>query len=48
LHVPADPAFATGFLFYLLSIASAIPGALLLMGGAIPVRRKDMRAQIRT
>jgi len=48
LHVPADPAFATGFLFYLLSIASAIPGALLLMAGALFVRRKDMSAQIRT
>ena len=48
LHVPADPAFATGFLFYLLSIASAIPGALLLMTGAVPRRRKDMSAEIRT
>jgi len=48
LHVPADPAFATGFLFYLLSIASAIPGALLLMAGALFVRRKDMSAEIRT
>jgi glycosyltransferase 2 family protein len=48
LHVPADPAFATGFLFYLLSIASAIPGAILLMAGALSVRRKDMSAQIRT
>lgn len=48
LHVPADPAFVTGFLFYLLSIASAVPGAILLMIGALPVRRKDMSAQIRT
>jgi uncharacterized protein (TIRG00374 family) len=48
LHVPADPAFATGFLFYLLSIASAIPGALLLMTGALPGRGKDMSRQIRT
>jgi uncharacterized protein (TIRG00374 family) len=48
LHVPADPAFATGFLFYLLSIASAIPGALLLLTGALPGRRKDMGAEIRT
>ncbi|HEY1512597.1 MAG TPA: hypothetical protein VGF66_02510, partial [Gaiellaceae bacterium] len=48
LHVPADPAFATGFLFYLLSLASAIPGAILLMTGAVPVRRKDMSAKIRT
>jgi len=48
LHVPADPAFATGFLFYLLSLASAIPGAILLMTGAVPMRRKDMSAKIRT
>lgn len=48
LHVPPDPAFATGFLFFLLSIASAIPGAFLLMIGAVPARRKDMSAQIRT
>jgi glycosyltransferase 2 family protein len=48
LHVQADPAFATGFLFYLLSIASAVPGALLLIAGAAPRRRKDMGAQIRT
>jgi hypothetical protein len=48
LHVPADPAFATGFLFYLLSIASAIPGAFLLMAGSLPWRRKDMSAEIRT
>ena len=34
LNVPADPAFATGFLFYLLSIASAVPGALLLVAGS--------------
>jgi hypothetical protein len=48
LHVPADPAFATGFLFYLLSLASAVPGALLLIIGALPRRRKDIRPQIRT
>jgi uncharacterized protein (TIRG00374 family) len=48
LHVPADPAFATGFLFYLLSIACAAPGAVLLLVSAAPVRRKDMGAQIRT
>ncbi|MGN6796960.1 MAG: lysylphosphatidylglycerol synthase transmembrane domain-containing protein [Gaiellaceae bacterium] len=48
LHVPADPAFATGFLFYLLSLTTAIPGALLLMAGALPGRRKDMSAEIRT
>jgi uncharacterized protein (TIRG00374 family) len=48
LHVPADPAFATGFLFYLLSLAAAIPGAVLLMTGVVPPRRKDMSAKIRT
>jgi uncharacterized protein (TIRG00374 family) len=48
LHVPADPAFATGFLFYLLSIASSIPGAILILFGAVPTRRKDMSAEIRT
>ena len=36
LNVPADPAFATGFVFYLLSIASAVPGALLLVAGSMP------------
>ena len=48
LHVPADPAFATGFLFYLLSIASSIPGAILILLGAVPARRKDMSGEIRT
>jgi uncharacterized membrane protein YbhN (UPF0104 family) len=47
LHVGADPAFATGFLFYLLSIASSIPGALLLAGG-MRRSRKDKRVEIRT
>ena len=49
LHVPADPAFATGFLFYLLSVASAIPGAILLLtGGRCRRWRKDKRVEIRT
>ena len=48
LHVPADPAFATGFVFYLLSIASSIPGAIILLAVAVPRRRKDMSVQIRT
>jgi hypothetical protein len=48
LHVPADPAFATGFLFYLLSLVSGTPGALLLIAGAVPGLRKDMGTQIRT
>jgi uncharacterized protein (TIRG00374 family) len=48
LHVPADPAFATGFLFYLLSIASGIPGAFLLLVGAASRPRKDMGSEIRT
>ena len=48
LHVPADPAFATGFLFYLLSLASGTPGALLLVAGALPGFRKDIGTQIRT
>ena len=30
LHVPADAAFATGFLFFLLSLVAGIPGALIL------------------
>ncbi len=30
LHVDADAAFATGFLFFLLSIATAVPGTVLL------------------
>jgi uncharacterized protein (TIRG00374 family) len=48
LHVPADPAFATGFLFYLLSIATGVPGALLLLLGAVGGRRKDIAPVIRT
>ena len=48
LHVPADPAFATGFLFYLLSIATSIPGAFLLLGDAVPRPRKDIASEIRT
>jgi len=48
LHVPADPAFATGFLFYLLSIATSLPGALLLLVGAVPRPRKDIGTEIRT
>jgi uncharacterized protein (TIRG00374 family) len=48
LHVGADPAFATGFLFYLLSIASSIPGALLLLAGAVPRPGKDIGTEIRT
>jgi uncharacterized membrane protein YbhN (UPF0104 family) len=48
LHVPADPAFATGFLFYLLSIVSGIPGALLLLLGAAGTRGKDIATAIRT
>ena len=30
LHVGADPAFATGFLFFLVTIALSLPGALVL------------------
>lgn len=48
LHVPADQAFAIGFLFYLLSIASSLPGAFLLLAGAIGSPRKDKRVEIRT
>jgi uncharacterized protein (TIRG00374 family) len=48
LHVPADPAFATGFLFYLLSVSTSLPGALLLLIGAVPRPRKDMGTEIRT
>ena len=47
LHVAPDPAFATGFLFYLLSIASSIPGALLLADG-MRRPRKDKGVEIRT
>jgi uncharacterized protein (TIRG00374 family) len=48
LHVAADPAFATGFLFYLLSVATSIPGALLLLVGGMRRPRKDKRVEIRT
>jgi hypothetical protein len=46
--VGADPAFATGFLFYLLSIATSIPGAILLLAGAMRRPGKDKRLEIRT
>lgn len=48
LHVAPDPAFATGFLFYLLSVAASLPGAVLLLAGVIGRPRKDKRVEIRT
>jgi uncharacterized protein (TIRG00374 family) len=39
LHVPADPAFATGFLFYVLSLVLALPGGLIVAWGSIGPRR---------
>jgi uncharacterized protein (TIRG00374 family) len=48
LHVGPDPAFATGFLFYLLSITAAIPGALLLLVGEMHRAGKDKSVEIRT
>jgi glycosyltransferase 2 family protein len=39
LHVSPDAAFATGFLFFLLSIATGIPGAVLLLVGALRPQR---------
>jgi glycosyltransferase 2 family protein len=39
LNVGADAAFATGFLFFLLSFALAIPGAIILAWEAIGARR---------
>ena len=48
LHVGADAAFATGFLFFLLSLVTAVPGALLL-GLPEPARKgKDIAGRIRT
>jgi uncharacterized protein (TIRG00374 family) len=38
LHVPADAAFATGFLFFLLSLVTGIPGALILAVGGTSTR----------
>jgi uncharacterized membrane protein YbhN (UPF0104 family) len=38
LHVPADAAFATGFLFFLLSLVTGIPGALILAVGGTSAR----------
>jgi uncharacterized protein (TIRG00374 family) len=48
LHVPADPAFATGFLFYLLSVATSIPGAFLILAGGFRRPGKDKGLEIRT
>jgi glycosyltransferase 2 family protein len=48
LHVPADAAFATGFLFFLLSVVTGIPGALILAsGGALANPPKDIDRRIR-
>src|SRR5207302_10749843 len=35
LHVGADPAFATGFLFFVVTIALALPGAVILAWQAL-------------
>jgi|SRR5579862_398694 len=40
LHVGADKAFATGFLFFALSLATAVPGALILLWETIFGRRR--------
>jgi uncharacterized protein (TIRG00374 family) len=48
LGVGADAAFATGFLFFLLSVATAVPGALLLLADALfrrPARTPGYRAR---
>lgn len=48
LGVGPNAAFATGFLFFLLSVATAIPGALLLLADALfrrPARTPGQRAR---
>jgi glycosyltransferase 2 family protein len=48
LHVSADAAFATGFLFFLLSVVTGIPGAMILAVGAVRPFGKDIARTIRT
>ena len=48
LHVGADAAFATGFLFFLLSIVMGIPGAVVLAAGVARPLGKDIARAIRT
>jgi uncharacterized protein (TIRG00374 family) len=49
LHVNPDAAFATGFLFFLLSVVVAVPGAAILgVEAAVPRTRKEKSADIRT
>jgi uncharacterized protein (TIRG00374 family) len=43
LHVGADAAFATGFLFFLVSVLLALPGLLILGFEALGPRRRDAR-----
>jgi uncharacterized protein (TIRG00374 family) len=49
LHVNPDAAFATGFLFFLLSVVVAVPGAAILAAEAlVPSKRKEKPADVRT
>ncbi len=51
LNVGADPAFATGFLFFLLSVLVSVPGAVILLVEAIrrgrqrPARRSGAASE---
>jgi glycosyltransferase 2 family protein len=45
LHVGADAAFATGFLFFVLSLVVAVPGALIIGWEAVTRRGDDHGAQ---
>jgi len=45
LHVGADAAFATGFLFFLLSVVTALPGALILAFEAASARARTTPRQ---
>jgi len=47
LHVGHDPAFATGFLFFLVTLVLALPGALVLaienLRGYVRARPSELR-----
>ncbi|HEY0417281.1 MAG TPA: lysylphosphatidylglycerol synthase transmembrane domain-containing protein [Gaiellaceae bacterium] len=48
LGIAADPAFATGFLFFLLSVVLSVPGALIVVVEAVQRRPEEFAAAART
>jgi glycosyltransferase 2 family protein len=48
LGIAADPAFATGFLFFLLSVVLSVPGALIVVIEAVQRRPEEFAAAART